>query len=327
MKKLFSFLVIMVLYACNYSSIEDQNSSKPEIAVNSFFANDSIIKLKVCTTTNLFTESNQKGLSFDIKIINETSNEFLTSNVLNDSVYFLHTANNINPNMGDILKIEIQDKNTNYKSSASDTIPSSHVDFKLVKTSFKSCALYGGNNEINIQPYGVIKFLPSSKNSCYYELIVSIIEYGIGTISYTPRSWHAYLESTSNLITSEDYYPSNPIVNDRGVESLIFKCQNITDSISVDFSYFTSILSTETDYITANYDLTIELREVSYNYYKYLTSLYSQKSVLLGNSIYGNPGTVTVYSNIINGTGIFASYTSTDTTIHIESVTYPRNTN
>jgi hypothetical protein len=77
--------------------------------------------------------------------------------------------------------------------------------------------------------------------------------------------------------------------------------------------------------ISFAHDLAIELRTVSYAYYRYKTALYKQRNAVRGDMVYGAASPVIVPSNVENGTGIFAGYTASVRDTFIERFTYKTN--
>jgi hypothetical protein len=326
MKKniLFIFLLFS-LASCDYPLFESHKNVVPQVAVSSFFTPDSLFRVKVEPVTEAFTNQSNSLKVKKVKVTNMKSDEVFQLEAEN-APSPIYTSTKVIPKLGDIFKVEAFIDGNDEAVTAIDTIPDEKPHFRLIKTGVTSCAPWGINNDINIKPMAIFKFIPNmKKQTSYYEFFVVITEYGAGSAGWKPTTKQANLESTSLLITSEDYYPSNQVIDEPGPLSLLFKCLNIKDSISIDFSYLTTMLLTNDSIITANIDLTIGLREISFAYYKHMTSFYNQQSAILGNDIYGIPGPVTVYSNVENGTGTFAGYTSTVSTTHLESVGYPKN--
>ena len=77
--------------------------------------------------------------------------------------------------------------------------------------------------------------------------------------------------------------------------------------------------------VSSAHELTVEVRQISYAYYKYKTSLYKQKATIEGDEIFGGATPVNVYSNVSNGTGIFAAYTASTESKFIEEYEYQPN--
>lgn len=324
-KSIFFIPLLFAIVSCDYSMVESRENVAPQLAVSSFFTPGSLFKVKVEPVTDAFTSLSDSFKVKKVKVTNMKTDEAFQLEAESDFSP-IYTSTKVIPKSGDIFKIEAF-INDNYKSvTAIDTIPDEIPNFRLIKTGVTSCAPYGINNDIMFKPSAVFKFKPSSiKPISYYEFFVIVTEYGNKYSHWSPTIRQVNLETTSAMITAEDYYPSNPVVDERGPISLLFKCSNIHDSVAIDFSYSTTWSSYKDTFYTCDIDLTIELREVSSSYFKYMTSLYNQQYAIDGNYIYGTPGPIKVFSNVENGTGTFAGYTSTVLTTHLESVGYPKN--
>jgi hypothetical protein len=319
---LFTFLVFIII-SCDYPLVDVQEATKPTIAISSFFCPDSVLKVKVEPVVDAFATL---PVSMDIKrvkITNLNTNEkYLMSPEI--GITNIYTSPSVILKPGDIYKVEAFTTGDNPAIIATDTIPFKKPDFRLVETGVTSCTPFGINNDIRAKPSAVIRFKPNQNTSIsYYEFFVIATTYGTKYGFWKTGPEQVNLETTSDMITAEDYYPSNPVIDELGPLSLLFRCNNNHDSLTIDFSYFTSGSYSKDSIYTCNMDLTIELREVSYAYYKYKTSLYNQHYAIDGNYIYGVPAPVTVFSNVENGTGAFVAYSSVTKTFRLESKAYP----
>jgi len=326
MKKISLFIFLFsALFSCDYQLVESHENIAPQVAVSSFFTPDSLFRVKVEPVTDAFTSLSNSFEVKKVKVTNMKTDEVFQLEA--ESVFSpIYTSTKVIPKPGDIFKVEAFTDGNDEPVTAIDTIPDEKPYFRLIKTGVTSCAPYGMDNDINIKPMAIIKFMPNSKKEIsYYEFFVVVTEYGNKFSHWSPTTEQVNLETTSAMITAEDYYPSNPVVDEVGPLSLPFKCINMQDSATIDFSYFTTVSSYKDTFYTCDIDLTIELREVSCAYYKYMTSLYNQQYAIDGNYIYGTPGPIKVFSNVENGTGVFAGYTSTVLTTHLEPVGYPKN--
>jgi hypothetical protein len=125
----------------------------------------------------------------------------------------------------------------------------------------------------------------------------------------------SYLYSDNPLITIEDYYPSILQFDAFPPTNLYFKMVNNSETFLVDFYYsppmssITNMGTGETTTHIYSHSASIFLKTVSSNYYKYHVSRLKQFYSREGDPLYGVGEPVNVYTNIQNGTGIFASYT------------------
>ncbi len=311
--------ILIFFVACDYPLFTAQKAEAPEIAVSAFFTADSVLRVKVEPVVNAFTNQPEMLQIEKVKVINRrTDQEFLLHPESDSSS--VYTSAGVIPAEADVITIEAYVKGIDNPVTASDTVPEGKPFFRLVETRLTACKPYGFDDDIYVRPSAVFRFMPNQKKQVsYYEFFVKVTEYGAGaTLSYREIE-RVYLETTSSLITAEDYYPSNPAVDELGPLSLLFKCKDANDSITIDFSYDTSFIGDLDSLYIPNHDLRIELREVSYSYYRYMTTYYCQQYAIDGNYIYGMPAPVTVYSNVENGAGIFAAYNSLSTTFYVKA--------
>jgi hypothetical protein len=136
-----------------------------------------------------------------------------------------------------------------------------------------------------------------------------------------------YLSSDDPLITKEDYYPSILQLDAFPPRKLYFKKTHYNEAFAVEFYYDPPSVHTTTvsengeqknTYHIFSHRAHIELRTVSSSYYRYhvsrLTQFYSRE----GDALYGAGSPVNVYSNIVNGTGIFAAFASDSITFRYD---------
>ena len=107
--------------------------------------------------------------------------------------------------------------------------------------------------------------------------------------------------------------------------SLLFQCPDTGDSVTVEIIYGSTMAASMNEVISFAHELTIELRTVSYAYYRYKTALYKQRNAIRGDIVYGAASPVVVPSNVENGTGIFAGYTASVRDTFVERFTYKTN--
>jgi hypothetical protein len=170
-----------------------------------------------------------------------------------------------------------------------------------------------------------IEVLPSSLQSVsYYELsvvttITDSLDYDglpfIDSSMLIPSLRDLY--SNNPIIADEDYYPSVLQFGAFPPTHLFFKKETNKDIFPIDF-YYDQPTSTIVGGLSSNTSTThiyshraiIYLKTISYSYYQYHVSRLKQFYSRIGDPLYGVGEPVNVYSNIENGTGIFASYTS-----------------
>lgn len=308
--------------SCDYPFFNDQKTEATVVAVSAFITDDSVFRVEVEPVADAFS-TQTKTLSVEkVKVINRTtSEEFLLQPESDSSL--VYTSADVIPQPGEVFTVEVYVVGANHPVTATDTVPKEKPGFRLVSTGVTAST----DEAILLRSSAIFRFLPNkAKAVSYYEFFVMVTIYGSkwGKNNSPTAKQVLYLESTTSLITEEDYYPSNPVTNELGPPSLVFKCNGMTDSATIDFSYLTNLASDKDSIYTCYLDLNIQLREVSFSYYKYMTSLYCQYYAIDGNYIYGMTAPVTVYSNVENGTGIVAAFNSVSQTYYLKSKGYPK---
>jgi hypothetical protein len=235
----------------------------------------------------------------------------------------------LSPSLGDVFKLEVLTNVSEEPVMAIDSISNIVQSFKLIDTSV-TIEDYSEriSSEYQINRKGIINIYPNSgERPLFLELVVFVNDYlndEYGEYVAKSGEYKIDLTSSTSLITSEDYYPSITSMDAVYPQSLLFQCPTADDSIAVEFSYINATTVSMEEVISTAHDLRIELRSVSYAYYKYKTALYKQKNAIKGDIIYGAAPPVIIPTNIENGTGVFAGYNTTVYKTYIDKYIYKR---
>jgi hypothetical protein len=328
MKCLISIFLVLLFVSCNYPLFNSTEEEKPTVAISSFFSPDSVIRVKVTPVIDAFTDSSETLDVKEVKVTNQKTGQvaYLEKEDGSESVY---TTAQFVPALGDVLKLEVQTNASDEPIVAVDSICATVVPFQLVSTGVNVQDYSEGNSfECSIYRTAIIRFLPvGSENPHYYELVVFTADYDYNyseKIIKRGPEYQASLTSSTSIVTSEDYYPSKTLIGASHPKSLLFKSTSVKDSVSIDFSYVTSTSGSASGWTSCAHDLRIELRRVSYAYYKYKTALYKQKNAVKGDIIYGGSPPVMIPTNVENGTGVFAGYNATECKAYIDEYLYKR---
>ncbi len=295
------FFIFFILSSCEEKiTIQTDKDFKPAFVINSFLgANSDTVKVYITKTVPAYTNVVDKIEVGSVSLLNLFSNELID----------LEKVNNIwkikinKPESGEIYKLIVKDKNLNVISEIKDTIPS---EFKIKNINYVFSEKQQG---VDIQLFCNID---NGITGGYFEILIFLKH------SYNEESgFHQYsLFTSDNQITSEDYYPKLINFTSENPKTLLFKMNANENSFS--FAYSSPIVTNTIWLKTIPHTIRIELRRVSYAYYKYKTSLYKQQLDINGDILFGLPALANVYSNVANGYGIFGCYNSTDTIIDIE---------
>lgn len=318
MKKILIVLLFVNVLGCD--RIEYEEPILQPFVVG-FISADSVSPFIIGSTKLTFSDFVGKIDVGDIKIgdlDSDVSHRFIRNDT-NPSLYSVDK--NFAPVKGGKYRIQIQTSNS--LVSAIDSIPEYSPSFKLLSTSVN--VDQATKNELNIDRTCIIQINNNqAKGKCYYELIVYAIEQNpfLGTKGMKLRR---NITTSTEFITTEDYYPSSSAVDFNPPSTLLFMYPDNAPRVLIDFSYRVSVFSRKGKNVSSAHELTVEVREISFAYYKYKTSFYKQKATIEGDEIFGGATPVNVFSNVANGTGIFAAYTASMESKFIEEYEYQPN--
>ncbi len=323
--KIIILLSLVLFTACNYSSFKATELEEPKVAVSSFFSPDSIIRVKVTPVVDAFTDSSKTLVVKEVKVTNLKTGQvvYLEKEDSSESVY---TSAQLIPALGDVFKLEVLTSASDEPIVAVDSICATVVPFRLASTGVDVDDRSRGNTiECYINRTGVIRFLPvGSEDPQYYELNVYVENIAEDLPDSFWREHRVTLTSSTSIVTSEDYYPSKTAIASYNPHTLLFKCSPGNDSVSVDFVYGSIMIGSSAGWKSCAHNLRIELRRVSYAYYKFATAWAKQENAMIGDILYGGAPPVLIPSNVENGTGVFAGYNATEYKTFIEKYIYEK---
>lgn len=139
------------------------------------------------------------------------------------------------------------------------------------------------------------------------------------TFSNKPETT-TYYEIQISLFTYDDEIKTpkilnivDPLILNEGLPILLFSNEiidNTTYTMHINYNTGSSFSSNNSGFRATLYPLIIELRTVSYNYYRYCKQFYLYKHGLYADGIIENMTAFPNYSNVENGRGIFAGFSS-----------------
>ena len=321
--KIIILLFLVLFTACDYQSFTATELEKPKVAVSSFFSPDSVLRVKVTPVADAFTDSSKTLDVKEVKVTNQKTGQvvYLEKEDSSESVY---TSAQLIPALGDVFKLEVQTSASAEPIVAVDSISAMVVPFQIadiwVVVTDKSS---GNNTAVGIRRNVNIRFMPvNDEEPVYLELLAFVTEYSDFSSMYKSSERQSALKTSTSFITLEDYYPSVTAMDALYPHSLLFKCPVSDDSLTVNFSYSTSMSFSSEGISGFAHDLRIELRQVSFAYYKYMTALLKQENALMGDILYGGAPPVMIPTNIENGTGVFAGYNATEYKTYIDEYLY-----
>ncbi|HKM93764.1 MAG TPA: DUF4249 family protein [Prolixibacteraceae bacterium] len=315
------FIIIILLGTNSCVNIVIEKDNKLPIAISSFFTNDSIFKVKISSMINI-GESDFKTVGVEeMKLINQTTSDIfiLTPENQTSDIY---SNNKINIEKGDILTLEITSGDSNTKIFATDSIPQKEPLFSISNFGFeitKESSHYSVKRKASI----LLEPQLNENEISYYELEVYLkIDNGYSSSDVFNKS--GWLKTTTNLITSEDYYPTSTTIDKSYPATLLFKVEGDTTNILIDFIYSVGFEAGRKGTKSYAHDLKVNLKSINKAYYKYLAAFYLQSSTISGDIIYGASQPVFIKGNVENAYGIFAGYNCSSKIIHLDEYIFHR---
>lgn len=299
----------------NQLEIDLSKGFEPQIAVTSILNPDSAINLSCMSTVVAYSNKPanvpviNKAILYDIT----NSNVYeLSKNIKNQSV--LLSLNNFKPMQGSVYKVVFETSNPIANIVITDTVP-------LLKPTITNVEITSIQNTVDF--FGTVNFIPLvSESTIYYELLIFCQRKGLLIPNHTEQYWQTTLKTSDRIVTQEDYYPSLLLLEAENPQSLLFRIDKNNTINTINFEYSAGSEGYSGQISSIDNNLRIELRVVSYNYFRYKTSLYKQKYAAEGDLLYGMSAPVKVYSNVSGGVGILGSYCKTDTTVFVKGKTY-----
>lgn len=303
MQKLLSrfLFVSLCLLGCDMEPIEIDLSDGylPEPVVSTFISPDAELSVLLDASRAAYA-SKPTCLSFEQTTLKDliNDNEYLFTPCYRPGFW---RVEGFYPEVHGIYQIQSKIAGSNQVIKATDTIP-------------PPCQIHS----INIQAvnlYNLVQMqitLPVNNNSIsYFEVLV----YSQTLLPHEDSSMFSRdnLSSSNPLFTREEYYPSLLLLEADSPESLLFRSEASGGRLSLDFLYATAIsfnYGGNMQAMAPEHHLVIELRSVSLQYFLHKTSRYKQQYAMKGDVLYGMAPPVEVHSNIHNGRGIFAGYSS-----------------
>jgi hypothetical protein len=321
MRKLILLLSIIVL-SCTEGRIFDDDSVDfasfhvETPVVLSQFTTDSVFFLTIGTTLPAFTDSNESRLP----LIENATIENLESGITKYLYPCLDKPSqyiaDIDLEEGETFRISLKFPEISEKQiKATDTIPFS--------SEIVSMTLIPEAKEVDNSLLTLVRLLikPSSfQKVSNYEISVSsqitdsLNIFGFPLDSSMKAPSFRYLHAEDPLITREVYYPSLLQFDALPLQKLYFSKVNESETFEIEFYYtppdfsIADITTGESIYKIYSHTSTVYLRTISDAYYKYQTSRLNQFYSRKGDPLYGVGEPVSIFSNIENGTGIFAAY-------------------
>lgn len=300
-------LIFFMLTSCQSvleeASFELTGLHVPTPVISGYVTPDSVVKILMSGTLPAFS-SDTAIYNYDHVTITDLKNNEIYSLYPSDSAQIWTHASFI-PELGGAYKIEAQLSGSEESIEATDSIP--------YPCSVQDLTVLPAEGIYNVAK---LKITPPKINTGYnyYEIVVycktfsSTFGNGAGQI-YN-------LKTYNELVTAEDYYPNINMTTPRYPSTLLFKTRPGQSPFYIDFVYLSpggSGGGAIADYYLFEHTLKVEVRVVTQAYFLYKTSYYKQINAINGDSFYGLPNPVPIFTNIKHGLGVFAGYSTVST--------------
>ncbi|MDD4645616.1 MAG: DUF4249 domain-containing protein [Bacteroidales bacterium] len=274
--RFFSFLLILSLISCRDLVQDDFPDFMPIPTVNSILIADSTIQVHVSLAEKMDTTSLKGVDNAEVKLfINNTFTENLVP--VGDGCY--HSTSTVEPGKTYQCKVHIAGFG---EVTCSDSLPTPN---SILSTEHVATA---GINQDGL-PYSAIKFTfrNTTGEHRYYQAVIW---------QHTGRWQPATLEEITD-----------PIILSEGLPIAVFSNDQIKgDSCTITLNY-----STGSSYSGGNtLPCILELRSISFDYYQYIRQLYLYNLGRFPEFLTGSGNVFSLHSNVRNGYGIFAGYSS-----------------
>ncbi len=303
MKKITVLIFVFILLSCTKETEIEIPHTKPKLVAYSTivpftFPKPKPLGVTLESSSHIFDKSQNK--------IDDAVVMYFENDILKDTLKYINTlgiysiSNNISDYPKEGYKYSIKIYRDGFDTIYAETqipqrvevidtsiIPISYIDetgsaFSEVSLTFKDPI-----DEVN-----------------FYEVCVSDIAFQYDTVSDFKA-----LSTYDNIVTSESYYPSLISLDSQLPRSLLFSDKSINgEKYTLRFYYTPPQREDEKGrYVTDHY-ISIHLRNVTEDYYKFKTSMLEQSYHNREDMLYGMGEPVNIISNIQNGYGLFAGF-------------------
>lgn len=311
MKNVLKLFIIFLLFSCTKEIEIDIPQETPKIVAYSTIVpftlpNPKPLGIKLQSSLHIHGKAQSK--MDDATVIYFENGAIKDTLEYNNSLDIYNISNTMNdyPTAGNTYSIQIE-KDGFETVTSSTTIPSR---VKINDTAIVPVAYIDETgsafSEISIS------FTDPADETNFYEISVSD-----NAFKYDSLGAFYELSTYDKIITSESYYPPLLRFYVDKPKSLLFSDKSINGKeYNLRVYYTPPQIEGASRYITAHY-ITVHLRNVTEDYYKFKTSMIQH---LLNNEedvLYGMGEPVNIMSNITNGFGIFAGFNNDMVSIHI----------
>lgn len=272
--------IIFSLYSCSKDIELNMTLANPTLVINSLLTPNEAVTVRLTSTTSILDSTYPNIENAQVTLF-EDGNAVSKLKQNSEGLY----TSEYHPKAGSVYKITASASGFD-SVIAVDSIPSNYPDIKDIAFRYPSVIM----EDITFGKLSIQLKDPENRATSFYEIILTTeMEFGGKIISNYVNFYAA-----NKAVTIKDWDPPYP-------NTILFTNQSFPGKL-IDFTVF----------VNNNTCPIVKVRRVSYNYYKFKTTLYLHQYTQAWNRetmddfFKGEP--VEMYSNIENGFGIFASY-------------------
>ncbi|MBW6492060.1 MAG: DUF4249 domain-containing protein [Lentimicrobium sp.] len=319
MKKcIYYFFSLFLFLSCDKEISIEVPETEPALVIHSTlvpysFPHGKYLGFEISGSRNIFDTTSFSSIDNAIVLLykngNPEADTLKCEKYHNKDFYPIRYSPTQGPLTGEHFRIEVSVPG--YESVSAETSIPQKVNIEEINIDRMAYEDEGGL----IYSKVTLTFTDNPVETNYYEVVLSFTG-----AEYSPEDYRQ-LASFAPYVVSEIHYPSPLNPDLKKPQYLLFTDKTINGQ-SVQFEFFfqaRQILDKGIKVLLSEI-ISIQLRNVSQDYYKYrstwLYSVYNKQ----GDILYGTGEPVNVFTNIENGLGIFASFNNDISTLQLEEL-------
>lgn len=267
-------VILLVLLSCRKQAAVEYSEFKPAPVINAFVAADSLIRVHVSVAAQPDTNELKGNDNARVVLyINGTAEDTLLP--AGGGMYMSSVKAEISKTYE--CRVSLPDFD---EARSSTTVPAAPVVYGI------SHIPAAGKDEEGVT-YPAVKFTFSNNPDIklYFEVRVHVLRYGTDLVA-------------------EPFNLTDPVLLNEGLPLNLFSNETITDTC------YTMTVNHRSGGSSNHYPYVLELRAVSYDYYLFARQKYLYDAGRFPEFGLGSTQAFSLYSNVVNGYGIFAAYST-----------------
>lgn len=311
------FVFAMLLFSCSKEISVDIPEKPTRLVVEStlvpYTTNGKYLGIKVSSSQHIFdTASTMPVINAEVLLYKDGA---LMASLVYDSAqqfYPLGFGPMQGPLAGESYRLEVSA--TEYQSVYAETYIPARVS--IDSAIIDRIGLFDDSGLVYSKL--TLNFTDPSEQENYYEIVVTSIG-----LEYKASAYRL-MKSFEPLIVSEPHYPDETRLELKNPKQLLFNDKTFNGSqIELDFYYLASQITGGVHLLNGEI-LSVQLRNISREYYLYKSTMLHSSFNRKDDIIYGLGEPLNVRSNVENGYGIFAGFNNDVHYIELDTLTVRR---